>query len=389
MLINLKQLSILPCFLMAAVAIHASFDFTAIDMQLASYAILAIMLGCAIFSFLLIAYQKTVTLTDLFVLVFLAVILLSSFANGTDFKNWTYQSLSICCIYFTFNFYHERLHPLIIGLALGFSAAVFIQLYQLIIQPEIWKIPDQKELSTYILGGNYNQMGIRLLLTLVLDMLCIKISRWFYLLLIPCIVLSIAIPLMVGSMTAVTCIILFLLICAVPSRRIRLNGIAGIFIAVILFQVLVCFNGKGIENNELMVWFIEDVLGKDITFTYRTYMWDSALETIIQSPLIGHGYPSKDWYLANMSSFAIGPHNIILAILIYGGLVALLLYLFFLIRSSALLRATQDYCSDVILAGIAVACIMMLMEVYPMNLIFTFFAVAEYYPNLHAQQTHE
>ncbi len=389
MQINLKQLSIIPCILMMVVAIQASFDFTALEMQFASYAILAIMLAGSAFSFMLIAFQKTITLTDLLVIVFSTIILLSTFSNGTDFKNWAWQLLSICCIYFTFNYYQERLSILIIGLAVGFSTAIIIQFYQLIVQPELWIITEQKEVASYILGGNYNQMGIRLLITLVMDILCIKISRWFYLLLIPCIVLSIAIPLMVGSMTAVTCIILFLLICAVPSHRIRLNGIAGIFIAVILFQVLVCFNGKGIENNELMVWFIEDVLGKDITFTYRTYMWDSALETIIQSPLIGHGYPSKDWYLANMSSFAIGPHNIILAILIYGGLVALLLYLFFLIRSSALLRATQDYCSDVILAGIAVACIMMLMEVYPMNLIFTFFAVAEYYPYLHAQQTHE
>lgn len=389
MQINLKQLSIIPCILMMVVAIQASFDFTALEMQFASYAILAIMLAGSAFSFMLIAFQKTITLTDLLVIVFSTIILLSTFSNGTDFKNWAWQLLSICCIYFTFNYYQERLSILIIGLAVGFSTAIIIQFYQLIVQPELWIITEQKEVASYILGGNYNQMGIRLLIALVMDILCIKISRWFYLLLIPCIVLSIAIPLMVGSMTAATCIILFLLICAVPSRRIRLNGIAGIFIAVILFQVLVCFNGKGIENNELMVWFIEDVLGKDITFTYRTYMWDSALETIIQSPLIGHGYPSKDWYLANMSSFAIGPHNIILAILIYGGLVALLLYLFFLIRSSALLRATQDYCSDVILAGIAVACIMMLMEVYPMNLIFTFFAVAEYYPYLHAQQTHE
>jgi len=379
MLINLRQLSILPVFILMVVAIQASFDFTAIEMQLASYAALAIMLGGAILSFMLIAYQKTITLTDLLVISFLTIILLSSLSGGTDFKNWVYQYLSICCIYFLFNFYQERLHLLIIGLALGFSIAVFIQLYQLIIQPEIWMIPDQKESTTYILGGNYNQMGIRLLLALVLDILCVKISRWFYLLLIPCICLCLAIPLMVGSMTAATCIVLFLLICVIPSHRFRRLAVAAIFVAVILFQVLVCFNGKGIENNELMVWFIEDVLGKDITFTYRTYMWDSALQVIAQSPIIGHGYPSKEWYLANMSSFAIGPHNIILAILIYGGLVGLILYLFFLLRSIVLLHVCQDYTADVILVAIAVACIMMLMEVYSMNLIFIFFVVAEYY----------
>ena len=250
-------------------------------------------------------------------------------------------------------------------------------------------IPGKRELSSYLLGGNYNQMGMRLLLALIFDILCIKISRWFYFLLLPCILLSIAIPLMVGSMTATTCIILFLILCAIPNHRMRLLGISGILVAVSLFQVFVCFNGKGIEDNELMVWFIEDVLGKDITFTYRTYMWDSALQVISQSPIIGHGFPSKEWYLVNMSSLAIGPHNIILAILIYGGVVGFILYMFFLFRSFLILQAIRDYWADVILLGIAVSCVMMLMEVYPVNLIFMLFAIAEYYPIFREQQSNE
>ena len=389
MQINLRQLSILPCILMMVIAMQASFDFTAIKMQMASYVALAIMILGAMFSFMLIAYQKTISLIDLLVIFFVSFILLSSVSHATDFKNWFYQCLSICCVYFAFNFYRERLHPLIIGLALGFSIGIFLQLYQLIIQPEIWMIPGKRELSSYLLGGNYNQMGMRLLLALIFDILCIKISRWFYFLLLPCILLSIAIPLMVGSMTATTCIILFLILCAIPNHRMRLLGISGILVAVSLFQVFVCFNGKGIEDNELMVWFIEDVLGKDITFTYRTYMWDSALQVISQSPIIGHGFPSKEWYLVNMSSLAIGPHNIILAILIYGGVVGFILYMFFLFRSFLILQAIRDYWADVIIVGIAVACVMMLMEVYPVNLIFMLFAIAEYYPIFREQQSNE
>jgi O-antigen ligase len=345
------------------------------------------MLAGTMFSFFLIACQRTITLTDFLVISFILVITFSSLLNGTDVKEWTYLSLSICCIYFSFNFYQDNLTPLIIGLALGFSTAVFAQFYQLVTQPELWINPEKKEVTSYMLGGNYNQMGVRLLITLVLDILCIKKRHDFYFLLIPCIIACMSIPIMVGSMTAVTCIILFLLLCIIPSHRLRQMSILGLFAAVILFQLLVCFNGKGIEDNDLMVWFIEDVLDKDITFTYRTYMWDSALRIIIQSPVIGYGYPDADWYMAHMSSFAIGPHNIILAILIYGGVISISLYLFFILRSFTQLQVVQDYWSDVLLIGIAVLSMMMLMEAYHIGIVFTFFVLAEYYPLLHLQLT--
>ena len=74
----------------------------------------------------------------------------------------------------------------------------------------------------------------------------------------------------------------------------------SITLSTILFQILVCFNGKGIENNKFMVWFIEDVLGKDITFTNRTQLWDAALRVIVDSPIWGYGFPDKIWYLSKM-----------------------------------------------------------------------------------------
>ena len=391
MQINLSELRIVPSLMMMVFAIQTAVDFNAIEMQRASYAMLAMMLLAAMCSFFLIIRQRTISLTDLLTMSFLLIVAVSSLFHGTDFVHWAYICFGVCLLRFFFNFYQDRLTPLVVGLALGFSIAVLAQFYQLVTHPELWFIPEGKEIKGYILGGNYNQMGVRLLITLVLDILCIKISRKFLLILVPCLVACIAIPLMVGSMTAVTSIILFILLCLIPFARLRRIGITALLVSIALFQILVCFTGKGIENNEFMVWFIEDVLGKDITFTYRTHMWDSSLRVIAESPLWGYGYPDPKWYVTQMTSFAVGPHNMLLGTLIFGGIIAFALYIYFLVVSLFRAFSIHDYWADGILTGISVLSLMMLMEVYPIALVFTLFVLAEYYPKLHQQlsPTHE
>ena len=385
MQIDLKGLKVVPCLVMMVFALQTSINFNAIDMLMASYAMLAMTLIAALYSFFLIVRQHTITLTDLLSLIFMATIAVSSLFHDTDFVGWSYTCFSICLLRFFFNFYQHRLSPLIIGMALGFSIATMAQFYQLITHPELWIFKSDYDVHGFIIGDNYNQIGVHLLVTLTIDLLCIKISRWFFLLLIPCLIACTAIPIMVNSMTAVTCIILFLFLCFVPFERLRRMGIISLMIAVALFQVFVCFNGKGIENNDFMVWFVEDILGKDITFTHRTHMWDSALRVIAQSPLFGYGYPTKVWYTTQMTSFAIGPHNMLLATLIYGGIIAFVIYLYLLIVSFFRAFHIHDYWADCIITGISVLCLMTLMEAYPVTIVFTLFILAEYYPLFHRQ----
>lgn len=387
MQIRLRELTLLPCLLMMVFALYVSISFVEIDMQTASYGMLALMLLGTLFSFFLIVRQRSITRIDLLVLFLLVLVAMSSFSNGTDGKQWVYGCLAICCLRFTFNYYRDNLTPLIVGLALGFTLAVAAQFYQLIAHPEIWIVADAKENTGYALGGNYNQVASRLLAALMLDIFCLRYSRYFWFLVIPCIVMCLSTPIMVGSMTAATSILLFLLFCLLPSSRLRRTGVLALFLFVALFQLFVCFNGKGIEDSSLAVWFIEDVLGKDITFTYRTHLWDAALRIIGESPLLGYGFPTRDWYYANMSSFAVGPHNFLIATLIYGGIIAFAIYLFLLGYSLLRVFRQSGYGADCILAGIAVLSLMMLMEVYPVAIVFTFLIMAEYYTELKVESS--
>ncbi len=386
MRINLDTLKILPGLLMAVFAVQSAISFTAIDMNMASYTIFVLMLMGLIVSCYFIARQRTVSFNDLVVLYFMVIIGLSSMAHGTDTKTWLlYTTTSVCLLRFTFNFYQHNLSPLIIGLTLGFTLGVFLQVGQLILDPSIWLIEEEKEIGGYILGDNYNQIGVCLILALLLNLLCVKIHKLFYFLLVPCAISCIAIPIIVGSMTAATGVILFVLLCFIPSSSLRRLVLGGFFFAVALFQLLVCFNANGIEHSETAVWFVEDVLDKDITFTNRTHMWDSALRIIADSPLLGYGFPDKDWYLAHMSSFAIGPHNILLATLIYGGIITFGLYLYLLVRSTLSAANIHDFHGDCLISAIVVSCMMMLMEAYSIPIIFCLYTLAEYYPHLNNQ----
>lgn len=156
-------------------------------------------------------------------------------------------------------------------------------------------------------------------------------------------------------------------------------AILGIGIAVILFELFVCFQGKGFENNELARWLVIDVLGKDMTFTYRTDMWDSALRIIVRSPLYGYGYPDAEWYNANMSSLAIGPHNMILGVLVYAGVIGLTLY-----GSVIYTAIKQAIKSDLYIALTAFAAlsVMMLFEVYSMSLVVFLLTLMYNSPNI-------
>jgi hypothetical protein len=80
-----------------------------------------------------------------------------------------------------------------------------------------------------------------------------------------------------------------------------------------------------------------------------------------------------------MSSYAVGPHNAILAMLIYGGVIALGLYLSVLYMALKGPFLTKDRMSNIVIAAIVVLTVMMLMEIYSIEIIFYLFTLAYYY----------
>lgn len=389
MQIHLKELTFMPfamcCLLISQVSV--SFSMFSI-LQMASY----VVLGLCIVSFLimlsLFATNPKMSHLGLGISIYYMLLITFSLLNSTDFKNAIYECVDVSLLLLLFNYYHERTGMLIKSMAFMMSVWIFINLAFMLVMPTWMFAGKDDSLGTFLLGGNYNGMGPRFLCGIVLSMLCNKYG-WLWRLntILICIVSIISLAL-VGSMTSLSSIILFLCICLIPSTQLKKWIIVCFFAAIILFQMIVVFSGESLHNNEFAVWFIEDVLEKDMTFTNRTGMWDSAARVVEKSPIFGYGMVDKDWYFTNMSTFAIGPHNFIYALLIYGGIILVLNYFaIFYVAIRRLLTYTER---ETILIFLAIATLhfMMLMEVYSTFFIFLLLTLA-YHSGLREPKTEE
>lgn len=381
MKIDTKSMYVVPMVMMIVFTVHTSISFNAIEISSVSYLSLAITIMSFIVALTLIIRAGNISRLSLFTAFFLFLVETVSLATDVAWKDWLYTIVDVALLMFLFHFYSGNLHPLLTGLVIGFSICIYAQLYQCITNPDMWLMYD-KTSEGYLLGGNYNSIGCRVLVALTTGILSLKMSKWWWINLVPLIASGLAILFMVQSMTSVTCILLMLLLCLLPNKNFQRLACFSILAIAVLFEVFVCFQGKGFENNEFARWFLIDVLGKDMTFTHRTSMWDAALRVIGESPIWGYGNVNEQWFTSNMSSFAVGPHNFILGVIINGGIIGLVLYLYIFYIALRKLIAYNDFYSNVIFIGIASLCIMMLMEYYPIQFPLYLFTLAYYYEQI-------
>lgn len=306
-----------------------------------------------------------------------------SLSTGVAWKDWIYHICDIMLLLFLFHYYRDTPQKIIIGATIGFSLCVYVQLLQCVTHPEMWMFDNEKEAQGYLLGGNYNCIGCRLLCALITNIIALKISKWWWINLVFLTLTCITIPAMVHSMTSLTCIIFFLLLCLIPNKKLQRFSIYATIVGTILFEIFVCCQGKGFENNELARWFLVDVLGKDLTFTNRTTLWDAALRAIAESPIYGYGNVNEEWFVSNMSSAAIGPHNFIFGLLLNGGIIALGIYVWLVIKVIIKLTTCKDRGSNALLASIATLFVMMLMEFYPILFPLYLLTLSYYYNDIH------
>ncbi len=302
--------------------------------------------------------------------------------NANDVKNSIYTAIETWLILLVMHYYRYRMKMVVVCCAISYSFCIYWNALHMAANPHLWIVDLEKSSLGYLLGYNYNGMGIRMIVALTTNILCLKFSKWWLLNVVP-LVIAIVVPLaMLQSMTSLAAIILFLIVSIIPSNQIKRTCLFGLFAVFLLFQIFIVFNGKGLENNEVAVYIVEDVLGKDITFTNRTHMWDSALTVIGKSPIIGHGFADNDWFRANMTNFAVGPHNFVLSLLVFGGVVLLVIYIVIVTMAYRSISKCDDTMSIVLLLANVTMLIMMLMEMYPYPFVIYMTALVYYYPDL-------
>lgn len=79
-------------------------------------------------------------------------------------------------------------------------------------------------------------------------------------------------------------------------------------------------------NRKFIFSGIVTALGKEVTLTGRTLVWDSTLKVVAKHPLLGAGVYSSTQFNYMTGYEVLGPHNYILMLLLWGGAVAVALF---------------------------------------------------------------
>lgn len=379
LVIDLKQSKWIPALSMCTLCVYMAVSFFELDIALASYAILALTLLTWGVSMMLQVNQLKIEKHSIWVIGMMMWILLMSLSWETDWKNWLYFTLAVMACLSLFHYYQNMYDTLIRAAVVTLSCCIYAQLIQCVLHPEFWAIESIKDPHGYLLGGNYNGIGSRVIPALAFGAISWQYGKGYKINMVVLSLASIAVLGMVKSMTALTCTVTFLSTCFITNKHLLRRLIMGAAIIWLLFEVLICFQGNSLAHNEHAKWFVEDVLQKDLTFTGRTDLWEGSLRAIGKSPILGYGYPDKEWFLLNISIKAYGTHNFIFSMLIWGGIMALALYIKIVLMSCKTAIQRNDSGGLKLVLSFAILSIMMLFETYPIHIVLLLLIAIYYY----------
>ena len=121
------------------------------------------------------------------------------------------------------------------------------------------------------------------------------------------------------------------------TLNMSLVCIACIGIAIIAFEIQSMFS-----------YIIEDLLGKALTFTGRTVVWEDALKLIADAPILGYGYYNAEAYRSLL--YVSHPHNYGMYLLMTGGVFLVVVWAAGIVFSSNSLHAFKNsYASKIVL----------------------------------------
>lgn len=227
----------------------------------------------------------------------------------------------------------------------------------------------EKGTKLFLLGGNYNSIGPRFLMALIVNALYYeKQTSWMPVIWVMTVIAYISIW-TVGSMTSLVGVSLFTLYLIVRTRWSIDKVYVWIgFFMLVCAQFVFVFMHNEANVNPISTYFVENILGKSSDFTFRTGIWIRSMILFKKSFWIGFGFQDVDFYYAMIDGRT--PHNYILNILLKGGVVGFTVFSLWIY--SAVYRAHRivNQHSNLLEIGTLIIFIMLLMEVYPFLFIF-------------------
>lgn len=271
--------------------------------------------------------QSLVNKYDCLLIIFFIWLIISSYINGHSWLShfpFIIKALAIRYLLSLGLVYSKQ--QVINILASVFSIIIYINFLFLLFFPGFFGYNEGTEV--YLISTNYNQFGAIFIPAIYINLLATfnengRISR-LYPLLIICF-LSVIIE---GSATtSVALALLMFVIIFIQNPRLIKIGSTAIFIMAVLFFITFVVPLFSFLDIPIVSQIVEG-LGKDMTFSSRTRVWLYADFQISHSPIFGYGVCDKELYEFLLGNF-VHPHNIILHILLHGGIIGLFIFTIF------------------------------------------------------------
>lgn len=325
-------------------------------------------------------YLKHFYFTKLEYALLLYVIFLGSvsllFSEQKTMFFFQFINITTLLMFFKFFDYRDILKCAIIIL----SSFVYLNFLLTLISPGAHFYIEGK--AAFILGRNYNSMGPVLLAAVITNAVYFYDTHKMFFNLIVISAISFFTVVIMGSMTSTVGIGLMLFFIVFSKFRVARLALKLFFIFVLSFNFILLYMQMEIDNN-YAVWFVEDVLGKDMTFTDRARVWLLAVDLILDSFWFGYGVQPPEWFDYHFN--VLSAHNFFLTMLLKGGII---LSSIFIVIVAICIKNANKYISNAVTLlqlGCCSFLLMMTMESYSMMFVFYYLFLNYFSPNLYLE----
>lgn len=125
-----------------------------------------------------------------------------------------------------------------------------------------------------------------------------------------------------------------------------------------------------VDKIKWLQYILVNILNKDATLTTRTYIWESCFLKFFENPIWGMGYISSTNFIKiTENSFATSAHNMVLTILLSGGIIGIYIYIVIIVKSIKIWKVNGSYNEIPIIVGIIS---MLFIGISSSSLVFSF-----------------
>lgn len=175
--INLQEMTLLPFCMVFVSIVNMCLSLASLEMQILSYMVLGGVILSFLFMLTLIIHSNKISRYGFMYFLFMSTLVGLSFVNQVDYKNAIYFSMAIWLNLMLFRYFSNRIKMILSSYAIALSFCVYVNFAHLLANPMMWVVDDTKEAVGYLLGGNYNQMGCRMMIAVLTNWMCVKFSR--------------------------------------------------------------------------------------------------------------------------------------------------------------------------------------------------------------------